>query len=168
MRRVTRLSITALVSAALALVIAGCGMLINSAMADRGNAYEVEFQRPPDEAMNSFVTFLEKQEMEVQSTNGDTTRSAAGNLSTPTSQSGQKVRFKAVAEPTSSGTSLIVISEYMDPASGEWKRVNSDIGVFYSTGDVGNNQSSERSLFKEVRRRLVSNYGGDNVELVSL
>jgi hypothetical protein len=56
----------------------------------------------------------------------------------------------------------------MDPASGEWKRVNSDIGVFYSTGDVGNNQSSERSLFKEVRRRLVSNYGGDNVELVSL
>lgn len=169
MRLVVKTSTVALVISTLTVSLIGCGagIAISSIKADRGDAFKIAFQRPTGEAINNFRVFLEDQGMKVTSINGDAIKTAPGNLGTRSASrrvGTREVRIKAVANSTNGGTSLVVISEYLDPTSNEWVRVTSDVGVLHTTGDE---QSTERSIFKEVKRMLVSGYSEKNVEAVT-
>jgi len=167
MKVFTRTSIRTLLISAIALTISGClalGSNIGStAAADQGNALKVDYQRPLDESVNDFENFVEEMNMEV-TTKENNTLTASGSFGrTARGEGSEDIRMKAVARENDSNTSLVVLVQYLDPASGEYKRADNNTGVVTSREET---QTTAARTFMRVKRSFISRYGGDNVEAV--
>jgi hypothetical protein len=151
----------------LTLSISGCfaiGSNIGSTAADdQGNALKVDYQRPPDQSLNEFESFIEQRNMEVTS-RSSSTLTASGNLGNLSrGENSQDIRMKVFARQENGTTSLIVVSEYMEPTSGEYKRASNDTGIMTTREET---QTTEVRSFTRLERILISRYGGDNVEAI--
>lgn len=167
MRIFTHTSVAVICVLFLALGVSGCGLGIiasnvgSTSADDQGNALKVNYQRPPDESLNEFEAFIKGRNMEVTSKEGDTL-TASGDLG-KFSRGGnsQDIRMKVFSKKDGSNSSVVIITEYLNPTSGTYKRATNDTGIMSTKEEA---QSTEFRTFSRLERILISRYGGDNVE----
>lgn len=155
-------------------ITAGCtlGQLTGDAPDPTDNALQVEFERPPDEAISEFRRFISNKGVEVKSVNGNVLKTEEGTFGPNTSgESGTsgavnrtQVRIVAAAEPVRGGSELVIVGEYLDRATGNWERAEFSTSATAIGGGAG---SADTQAFQKIYTSIVRRYGTDNIKHIS-
>jgi predicted component of type VI protein secretion system len=158
------------------LILSSTGCIGSSTLRDEfeGNTIKVNLQRSPEESLNDFKEYLQSHNFDIKSINEESLKTSPGILSiVPNSGNRQaantnqpEVRIKAVATSTENGSKMLVIAQYLNPSSGDWKQAYTDYGGFGNYTSRESMSASYSQAFQSLRRFVVQRYGDENVDAV--